>query len=272
MPTPGAAGPLGVRPMFKANFKLGHSFLGKQLLYSQPFHKKIRFLKSILREYFPDVWFFKTVRLKKTLNQHVDEATVQLAAPDSITTWKLNTVCLTRGLGIWTPPHQSPTQIKVFHPFFIDFRSPQHAKRTETLTLPVTLFFVSTEFSNLLEDCFEIALSIHVNATEWSLENSSEIIQCICGHDARSIITFKLKALEVGNLNVTVKAVGMWGTPLCSKNGTIEDRAMCVAQDAMRRSIRVVAEGVERCLVDSKFFCTKSGKPSFLLNSDKHSV
>ncbi len=40
----------------------------------------------------------------------------------------------------------------------------------------------------------------------------------------------------------------------------------------MRRSIRVVVEGVERSLVHSKFFCTQLGKRSFLCDSDKMST
>ncbi len=217
--------------------------------------------KSLLRDFFPEVWRFEVVRLKQTSTQGVDEAKISLTAPDSITTWSLNVACVTRGLGLWTPPPNSPREITVVQPFFIDFRAPTRAKRNETLILPVTLFFLTPKSANLWEDCFEVVVSIDANATEWNIDGPSEFTKCVCGRQARSVLAFKLKALKIGNLNVTARAIGKWGTPLCSKRErNSEDRVISVAQDAMRRSIRVEAEGVERSLVIGKYMCMQSGR------------
>ncbi len=79
--------------------------------------------------------------------------------------------------------------------------------------------------------------------------------------------TFKLpkKALKMGHLNVTATAIVKKGSLMCNGDG----KNVVTVGDAVRRSIRVVAEGDETSRTFGGTFCTDGSKcpmPSELMN------
>ncbi len=86
---------------------------------------------SRVRQFFPETWLWTNV----TTNEQ-GKATVPVEAPDSITTWVLRAVGLSKehGLGI------SESELKVFQPFFLQVDLPFSGIRGEVLPAKIALY------------------------------------------------------------------------------------------------------------------------------------
>ncbi len=97
-----------------------------------------------IRQFFPETWLWREV--KTDLN---GLASLRLeAAPDSITTWKLYAIALSKekGLGV------AESELKTFQPFFISIDLPYDAIRGETFPVKVALYnYLNQEQEVLVE-------------------------------------------------------------------------------------------------------------------------
>lgn len=116
--------------------------------------------------------------------------------PDSITEWITTVTCLSDedGLGIATP-----TQIRGFKPFFVDYITPYSFKRGEILHLKVGLF-------NYLNQKLPIKITLY-NSDGFELvgDQKSQISACV-DSDSNIAEIFMIKATKLGDVNVTVSA------------------------------------------------------------------
>ena len=84
-----------------------------------------------VRQFFPETWLWSTVDTDPS-----GKATLPATAPDSITTWMLRAVALSKdkGLGI------SESQLRVLQPFFVQVDLPYSAIRGEQFPVQVALY------------------------------------------------------------------------------------------------------------------------------------
>ena len=84
-----------------------------------------------MRQFFPETWIWQDVQTGSD-----GAAVVPVTAPDSITTWILRAVGLSKehGLGI------GESQLRVFQPFFLTVDLPFSAIRGEEFPVKVALF------------------------------------------------------------------------------------------------------------------------------------
>ncbi|MDZ4246393.1 MAG: alpha-2-macroglobulin family protein, partial [Dehalococcoidia bacterium] len=84
-----------------------------------------------IRQFFPETWLWQTV--DTDLN---GRAYLQVTAPDTITTWKLFAVSMSKdkGLGI------AESQLKTFQPFFLSIDLPYSVIRGETFPVKVAIY------------------------------------------------------------------------------------------------------------------------------------
>ncbi|HSW57784.1 MAG TPA: alpha-2-macroglobulin family protein, partial [Dehalococcoidales bacterium] len=136
-----------------------------------------------VRQFFPETWLWKTVKTDSR-----GKATINALVPDSITTWMLRAVALskTEGLGI------SENQLTVFQPFFLTVDLPYSAIRGEE-------FPVSTAIYNYLDKTQDVR--VEIQAESWfellgpAVQNISIAANDIGG------AKFKIRPVKLGAAN-----------------------------------------------------------------------
>ncbi|KAL5106065.1 Alpha-2-macroglobulin-like protein 1 [Taenia crassiceps] len=219
-----------------------------------------------LRDFFPEVWLFETADLTKG---HLN---MSLTAPDTLTTWEANVVCFTAEKGLWMPV-KKPT-LTVQMPFFVEFVPPLMARRREVLHLPISVFvYPDTTTATTTKawggvggsanprTCYEVEVSVETDSRDWRVVGVAAFTACICTGDVKETFHLPLCPLRVGHLNITAKAVVHRGSSVCDDGlgGRRQDRDAVTVGDAVRRSVRVIAEGVEKRVTIGGTFCA-SGK------------
>ena len=170
-----------------------------------------------VRQYFPETWLWTDV-----MTDEAGSASISAEAPDTITTWMLRAVGMSKehGLGI------TETQLRVFQPFFLQVDLPYSAIRGEEFSARVVLhnyldtsqqFFVELEKS----DGFEL------------LDDAVKTVTV--GPNDLKVVNFKIRLLELGNLPLKVTARS-------------RDEA-----DAVIKELLVKPEGVPQEVVTNKF-------------------
>jgi CD109 antigen len=84
-----------------------------------------------VRQFFPETWIWETVKTNAA-----GKASLKMVVPDSITTWMLRAVAISRnnGLGV------AENQLKVFQPFFLSIDLPYSAIRGEEFPVKVAIY------------------------------------------------------------------------------------------------------------------------------------
>ena len=141
-----------------------------------------------VRQFFPETWIWQDVTTADS-----GAATVPVEAPDSITTWMLRAVGMSKehGLGI------GEDQLRVFQPFFLTVDLPYSAIRGEELPVKVALF-------NYLERPQEILVEIEGSDDFDLLDDGSKRVTV--GASDIGGAEFKVRLNKLGNIPVKITA------------------------------------------------------------------
>ena len=161
-----------------------------------------------VRQFFPETWLWQDVTTDAS-----GAATVAVEAPDSITTWMLRAVGMSKehGLGI------GQDQLRVFQPFFLTVDLPYSAIRGEELPVKVAMF-------NYLETSQEIFVEIEQSEAFDLLDEQSKSVT--------------IDANDIGGIEFTVRLKQLGSTPIKITARSTE------AADAVIKELLVEPEGV----------------------------
>ncbi len=161
-----------------------------------------------VRQFFPETWIWQDVTTDMS-----GSATVEVEAPDSITTWMLRAVGMSKdhGLGI------GEDELRVFQPFFLTVDLPYSAIRGEELPVKVALF-------NYLDTAQEIFVDIERN-------DSFDLL----GEESKRVM---VGASDIGGLEFSVRLKELGSVPIQITARSTE------AADAVIKELLVEPEGV----------------------------
>ena len=173
-----------------------------------------------VRQFFPETWIWQDVTTDRN-----GEAVVALEAPDSITTWMLRGVGMSkeRGLGI------GESELRVFQPFFLTVDLPFSAIRGEEFPVKIALFNY--------------------------LETPQEIFVELAEDDWFDLLDEPVKSVTVGPSDIG-------GTEFMIRPKTLGSRPLKVtarseeAADAVVRELLVDPEGIGREIVENHIVST----------------
>ncbi|KAH9281787.1 Alpha-2-macroglobulin-like protein 1 [Echinococcus granulosus] len=265
--------PMIVCPLYLSGGNIMEDRSNKHVYYLNSNEEAIVETKPRLRDFFPEVWLFETAMLT---NARLNKS---LTVPDTLTAWEANAVCFTTDRGLWMPVKKP--QLTVRMPFFVEFAPPLMARRGELLHLPISVFVypetattpTTTNTSKGLggdgggtvtpRTCYEVEVSVETDLQDWRVVGIASFTTCICAGDLKETFHLPLRPLRVGHLNVTAKAVAKRGSLICGDDdddfGVRGQASKVVAiGDAVRRSVRVIAEGVEKQVTLGGTFCTSA--------------
>ena len=141
-----------------------------------------------VRQFFPETWLWQDVTTDAS-----GSATVAVEAPDSITTWMLRAVGMSKeyGLGI------GQDQLRVFQPFFLTVDLPYSAIRGEELPVKVALF-------NYLDTSQEIFVEIEASEAFDLLDDGTKSVSV----DASDIggVEFSIRLKKLGSMPIKITA------------------------------------------------------------------
>jgi CD109 antigen len=168
-----------------------------------------------VRQYFPETWLWSELMTNADGN-----ATLAVQAPDSITTWMLRAVAMSKdkGLGV------AEDQLTVFQPFFLTVDLPYSAIRGEEFPVKVSVY-------NYLDT--EQTVQVELEQAGWfeMLDTSVQHITIAPNDIGGAQFKIRLTKLGVNQLKVT------------ARSGQ--------AADAVIKDMIVAAEGVSREMVDN---------------------
>nr|WP_321496751.1 alpha-2-macroglobulin family protein [uncultured Methanolobus sp.] len=168
-----------------------------------------------VRQFFPETW----VWMPELLTDEKGLASVDLNAPDSITTWRLHAVSTgPEGIGI------SESSLTVFQDFFVDPDLPYSVTRGEEFPVQVQVY-------NYLDAEQDVKLTL--SGAEWFR---------IIGDDVQTVT---VDGNGVGYASFTISPTKV-GKQIVEITGQTTERA-----DAVRKDIIVEAEGATREIVDN---------------------
>ncbi|XP_077993522.1 C3 and PZP-like alpha-2-macroglobulin domain-containing protein 8 [Glandiceps talaboti] len=194
------------------------------------------------RSFFPETWIWRCFNTSSTRKQD----TVRVKVPDTITSWMIDAVTVSRqyGLGI-----ADSTSIKTFKPFFVEFTIPYSVVRGEQVKLPLTIF-------NYLDVCIEVHLSIHVPfGVRFLTHSNRRMTKKFCLQPRETLATSTIVVFEeLGHKNITAHAEARESVDCCQYGNSKYDQLL-LAVDKLSRQIMVEAEGIPRYYTHSVFFC-----------------
>ncbi|MCQ6962523.1 alpha-2-macroglobulin family protein [Methanolobus chelungpuianus] len=168
-----------------------------------------------VRQFFPEKWIW----MPDMLTDGQGRASLELAAPDSITTWRLHAVSSgPEGIGI------SEARLRVFQDFFIDPDLPYSVIRGEEFPVQVQVY-------NYLDREQNVMLTL--SDADWF---------DIVGRDVEEVI---VDVNSVGYASFTIRPTSV-GRKVIEIKGQTTEKA-----DAVRKELIVEPEGVTRELVDN---------------------
>jgi CD109 antigen len=168
-----------------------------------------------IRQFFPETWLWTDLTTDAS-----GKATKQITVPDSITTWMLRAVAISKekGLGV------AEDSLLVFQPFFLTIDLPYSAIRGEEFPVQVAIY-------NYLDTAQSV--QVEIEDSDWFelLDETTKTIE-VAANDIGSK-QFKIKPTKLGIKEVKI-------TARSSK-----------AADAVIKTIIIEPEGVARELVDN---------------------
>ena len=168
-----------------------------------------------VRQFFPETWLWQDL-----ITGQDGKGSAKVTAPDSITTWMLRAVALSkeRGLGI------SETQLKVFQPFFFQVDLPYSAVRNEEFAVKVSLY-------NYLDTRQEFFVEMEKSSWFDLLDEGKK--SATVGPNDIGSATFKIRPRALGSNKLKITA------------------RSSAAADAVVKELLVEPEGVQREVVDN---------------------
>ena len=168
-----------------------------------------------VRQFFPETWLWTDVTTGDS-----GRATLPVEAPDSITTWMLRAVALSKehGLGI------AESELRVFQPFFLQVDLPYSAIRGEELPLKVALY-------NYLDSPQEIYVELETSDGFDLLDDAA--ITVLVGPNDIGGVEFPIRLTRLGTMSLKVSARSR------------------EAADAVIKDLLVEPEGVSREIVEN---------------------
>jgi CD109 antigen len=141
-----------------------------------------------VRQYFPETWLWQAVTTDAD-----GQAAVKATVPDSITTWMLRAVSIskTQGLGV------AEAQLTVFQPFFVTADLPYSAIRGEEFPVSVAIY-------NYLDKAQSVQVDIKTQDWFTLLDQSSKTVT-IPPNDIGSV-KFLIKPTKLGNNDLQLTA------------------------------------------------------------------
>jgi len=163
-----------------------------------------------VRQFFPETWLWTEV-----ITDSDGKAILDVTAPDSITTWQLQAVALSKekGLGM------AEDELRVFQPFFFTIDLPYSVTRGEEFPVMVSVY-------NYLEDVQTVYVEIAPEPWFDLLDDAAKTVE-VAGSDIAGT-EFVIRPRELGVQQLTITA-----------------RSAEVA-DAVQRTVIVEPEGVSR--------------------------
>jgi CD109 antigen len=169
-----------------------------------------------IRQFFPETWIWDKIE-----TDAAGKATFKVTVPDTITTWMMRAVAVSKskGLGI------VENQLKVFQPFFLSVDLPYSAIRGEEFPVSVAIY-------NYLDQPQSVVVQIEKEDWFDLLDDVQKTVE-IKANDIGSV-KFKIKPVKLGNaseIKVTAR----------SKQSA----------DAVVKTLIIEAEGVAKEIVDN---------------------
>ncbi|HVC32044.1 MAG TPA: alpha-2-macroglobulin family protein [Chloroflexota bacterium] len=177
-----------------------------------------------VRQFFPETWLWDTFDTDAS-----GQITRKVTAPDSITTWMLRAVALSKdkGLGI------GEAQVKVFQPFFVQVDLPYSAIRGEQFPARVALYNYQATTQQFVVD---------LDPANWF-----------------DLIDVKSKTVTVGPNQVGGLSFGIRPTGLGVGSLKVTARSQTAA-DAIVKDLLVEAEGIKREVVENAVVAAGAAK------------
>jgi CD109 antigen len=168
-----------------------------------------------VRQFFPETWLWLDLETDAS-----GKVTEQVKVPDSITTWMLRAVAVSKdkGLGV------AETSLKVFQPFFLTIDLPYSAIRGEEFPVSVAVY----NYLDVAQD-----VQVDIEESDWfELVDSPMKTITIAANDIGAA-QFKIRPVKLGIKDVKVSA----------RNSEVAD--------AVIKTIIIEPEGVPREIIDN---------------------
>ena len=169
-----------------------------------------------IRKFFPETWLWTHI-----LTDAGGNAEITAETPDTITTWKIHAVSVSKeGMGM------CDTELRVFQPFFVKVDLPYSAIRGEEFPVRVAIY-------NYLGEPQEVFVDISAEEGEWFelLDAPQKVVSVEPFSVASASFTIKPKELGKNSLKITARSTK--------------------AADAVVKELMVEPEGVEREIVQN---------------------
>jgi CD109 antigen len=168
-----------------------------------------------VRQFFPETWLWDTFT-----TDNDGRVTEQVTVPDSITTWMLRAVAISRdkGLGV------AESSLRVFQPFFLTIDLPYSAIRGEEFPVSVAVY-------NYLDTPQDV--QVDIEASDWFelLDSPTQ--------------TISIPANDVGSAQFMIRPVSL------GINDVKVSARSAQAADAVVKTIIIEPEGVPREIIDN---------------------
>ncbi len=168
-----------------------------------------------IRQYFPETWISQPV-----VTDGNGKATLKLTVPDSITTWMLRAVAISKdkGLGV------AETSFKAFQPFFLKLDLTYSAIRGEEFPVKVAVY-------NYLDKSQDVVVTLDKAGWFDIVGAAEQTVRIAAGEVGSAVFTVRSKGLGFNDLKVSARS--------------------SQAADAVIQSVLVQPEGVPREFVDN---------------------
>jgi CD109 antigen len=168
-----------------------------------------------VRQYFPETWIWEDLETGSS-----GRASLDVTVPDSITTWMLRAVAVSRDLGLGV----AEAELRAFQPFFLTLDMPYAAIRGEEFPVSVAIYnYVDAEQQ----------IRVELEEADW-FDLLDEPVQMVTvGPNDLGSAQFTIRPRHLGVNAVEVKAQGQR------------------AADALSKTIIIEPEGVSREVVDN---------------------
>uniref|UniRef100_A0ABM5FQG6 A.superbus venom factor 1-like n=1 Tax=Pogona vitticeps TaxID=103695 RepID=A0ABM5FQG6_9SAUR len=180
----------------------------------------------VSRTEFPESWLWETRMLNGTPNDEgISSKIVRFSLKDSITTWEVLAVSISKTKGICVA---EPYEIKVMKKFFIDLRVPYSVVRNEQVEIRAVLY-------NYAEQDIRVRVELMHNPAFCSFSTAKQRYRQEFRIQKQSswAMPIVVVPLEVGIHDIEVKAA-VWGV---------------MVSDGVKKKLKVVPEGMQRKLV-----------------------
>ncbi|KAL4608609.1 alpha-1-macroglobulin-like [Arapaima gigas] len=187
------------------------------------------------RTFFPETWIWDLIEIRES-----GFTKINLTAPDTITSWETEVVCLSaEGLGL-----ASPSQLTVFQPFFLEVSLPYSIVRGEQFELKATVF-------NYEPKCIVVTVTV-AQSTNYTIMPvaDSEYSTCVCKW---KMFRWTLIPSVLGTVNVTVTAEAAQSQTICDNEViSIPEKGRI---DVVTHPLLVKAEGTEKLTTYGWLLC-----------------